>query len=209
MFIFLDESGDLGFSKGSSNWFLFTLVVVENPRKIEKIIKKIRKTLNKKHKKNFSELHAYHCDDITRTRVLKSISELDDICVVTTILNKKKVHVDLRNQKNYLYNFTANIILDRLINKKIIKDEENIFLVVDKKDTKKNLKENFISYITKAMKEKRNGDFKMTLSASYIEKGLQAVDFISWAIFRKYERGDFEFYEIIKDKIVDERLLFP
>ena len=59
------------------------------------------------------------------------------------------------------------------------------------------------------MKEKRNGDFKMTLSASYIEKGLQAVDFISWAIFRKYERGDFEFYEIIKDKIVDERLLFP
>ena len=209
MFIFLDESGDLGFSKGSSNWFLFTLVVVENPRKIEKIIKKIRKTLNKKHKKNFSELHAYHCDDITRTRVLKSISELDDICVVTTILNKKKVHVDLRNQKNYLYNFTANIILDRLINKKIIKDEENIFLVVDKKDTKKNLKENFISYITKAMKEKRNGDFKMTLSASYNEKGLQAVDFISWAIFRKYERGDFEFYEIIKDKIVDERLLFP
>ena len=79
----------------------------------------------------------------------------------------------------------------------------------DKKDTKKNLKENFISYITKAMKEKRNGDFKMTLSASYNEKGLQAVDFISWAIFRKYERGDFEFYEIIKDKIVDERLLFP
>ena len=59
------------------------------------------------------------------------------------------------------------------------------------------------------MKEKRNGDFKMTLSASYNEKGLQAVDFISWAIFRKYERGDFEFYEIIKDKIVDERLLFP
>ena len=52
MFIFLDESGDLGFSKRSSNWFLFTLVVVENPRKIEKIIKKIRKTLNKKYKKN-------------------------------------------------------------------------------------------------------------------------------------------------------------
>ena len=209
MFIFLDESGDLGFSKRSSNWFLFTLVVVENPRKIEKIIKKIRKTLNKKYKKNFSELHAYHCDDITRTRVLKSISELDDICVVTTILNKKKVYVDLQSQKNYLYNFTANIILDRLINKNIIKDGENISLVVDKKDTKKNLKDNFISYITTAMKEKRSGNFKMTLSASYNEKGLQAVDFISWAIFRKYERGDFEFYEIIKDKIVDERLLFP
>ncbi len=49
----------------------------------------------------------------------------------------------------------------------------------------------------------------MSLAASHDEKGLQAVDFISWAIFRKYERGDFEYYELIKEKIVDERLLFP
>jgi len=35
------------------------------------------------------------------------------------------------------------------------------------------------------------------------------VDFVSWAIFRKYEKGDFKFYEIIKNKIIDEKLLFP
>ncbi len=35
-YIFLDESGDLGFSKKSSKWFLFTLVVVDDPRKLEK-----------------------------------------------------------------------------------------------------------------------------------------------------------------------------
>jgi hypothetical protein len=29
------------------------------------------------------------------------------------------------------------------------------------------------------------------------------------AIFRKYERGDYSYYELIKDKIVEERLLFP
>jgi len=209
MYIFLDESGDLGFNKkGSSKWFLFTLVVVDDPRKIERIIKKVRKSLSKKHKHTFSELHAYHCDDITRVRVLRALADAE-ISVVTTVLNKKKVHIDLQNQKNYLYNFTANIILDRLINKKIIDGGQHISLVVDKKDTKKNLKENFISYITKAMKERRDGGFEMSLAASYDEKGLQAVDFISWAIFRKYERGDFEFYEIIKDKIIDERLLFP
>ena len=38
--IFLDESGDLGFGEGSSKWFLFTLVVVEDPRILERIIKK-------------------------------------------------------------------------------------------------------------------------------------------------------------------------
>ncbi len=33
---------------------------------------------------------------------------------------------------------------------------------------------------------------------------LQAVDFISWAIFRKYEKNDITFYEIIKEKIIIE-----
>src|SRR3989338_8207386 len=108
MYIFLDESGDLGFGKRSSKWFLFTLVVVDDPRKLERVIKKTRKSLKKKYKRTMSELHAYHCDDITRIRVLTKLAE-QDISVVTTVLNKSKVYVDLQNQKNYLYNFTANI----------------------------------------------------------------------------------------------------
>lgn len=207
-YIFLDESGDLGFSKKSSKWFLFTLVIVDDPRGLERVIKKVRKSLKKKHRHKFSELHAYHADDITRTRVLKNLSELD-ISVVTTILNKKKVHIDLQNQKNYLYNYTANIILDRMINTNLFDNTGHISLVVDRKDTKKHLRDNFISYITDAMKKRRAGSFKMSLAASHDEKGLQAVDFISWAIFRKYEKGDYEFYEIIKSKIIGENLLFP
>ncbi|MDO8516170.1 MAG: DUF3800 domain-containing protein [bacterium] len=208
MYIFLDESGDLGFGKGSSKWFLFTLVVVDDPRILERVIKKTRQGLKKKYKHTLSELHAYHSDDITRTRILTKLAT-KDIEIVTTILNKEKVYVDLRNQKNYLYNFTANIILDRLIKKKFIAGDKHISLVVDRKDTKKRLKENFISYITKAMQERRDGGFEMSLAASHDEKGLQAVDFISWAIFRKYERNDLKFYELIKSKIIDERLLFP
>ncbi len=207
-YIFLDESGDLGFGKKSSKWFLFTLVVVDNPRKLERLIKKVRKTIRKKYKHVLSELHAYHADDVTRIRVLKAIAKLD-IAVVTTILNKQKVYVDLQNQKNYLYNYTANIILDRLMNATLVDGAKEMYLVVDRKDTKKNLRQNFISYISEAMNKRKRGGFKMTLAASHDEKGLQAVDFISWAIFRKYEKGDCEFYEIIKSKIVDERLLFP
>lgn len=51
--------------------------------------------------------------------------------------------------------------------------------------------------------------FAVELHSSHENKSLQAIDFISWAIFRKYEHGDYEFYEIIKNKITDERLLFP
>ncbi len=57
--IFLDESGDLGFKPLSSDWFLFTLVLTNDHRKIEKCIKSVHKSLSKKYK-NVRELHAYH-----------------------------------------------------------------------------------------------------------------------------------------------------
>lgn len=51
--------------------------------------------------------------------------------------------------------------------------------------------------------------FEILIKPSHTEKCLQAVDFISWAIFRKYEQSDYEYYEIIKNKIIGESLLFP
>jgi len=34
-----------------------------------------------------------------------------------------------------------------------------------------------------------------------------SVDFIAWAFFQKYERGDNRFYEIIQKKVVVEELI--
>ena len=207
-YIFLDESGDLGFSKRSSRWFIFTIVLCPNKRKIEKVIKKVHKSLKKKHK-NVFELHAYHANEITRKRVLKLLAELSDIYVFCIILNKDKVYTDLKNQKNYLYNYTANILLDRLHNYDFIKVDDSFDMYIDRKDTNKNIRKNFETYLENSLKNKRAGKIDISLKASHEEKALQAVDFISWAIFRKYERGDYEYYEIIKNKVVEENLLFP
>lgn len=207
-YIFLDESGDLGFHKNSSKWFIFTIAIVSDPRALERVVKKVWKTLQKQHK-HLGELHASHEKDITRTRMLRMLSEVDELKIMTVILNKDKVYVDLQNQKNYLYNYTANILLDRLHNKRLTKNDECIELVIDRKDTKKSIRENLVSYLTSAMNGRHNGSFSVHLHASHENRSLQAVDSISWAIFRKYEHGDYEFYEIIKDKIIEEKLLFP
>jgi len=59
------------------------------------------------------------------------------------------------------------------------------------------------------MKKRRDCVFTVELHSSHDNKSLQAVDFISWAIFRKYEKNDYEYYEKIKNKVVQESLLFP
>jgi hypothetical protein len=207
-YLFIDESGDLGFSKRSSKWFVFTIILTKNHRPLEKVIKKVRNTLKKKHK-SITELHAYHVDDVTRKRVLQHLAEVSDLQVLCVVLNKEKVYVDLQNQKNYLYNYVANILLDRLHQKDILPQDEHLDICFDRKDTKKNLRSNFTQYLETALKGKRNGNVSISLEASHNVKALQAVDFVSWAIFRKYEKGDYEYYELIKDKIVEENLLFP
>lgn len=207
-YIFLDESGDLGFNKKSSKWFLFTIVLTNNHRKIEKVVKKIRAGLKKKYKR-VSELHAYHSPSATRIKMLKLLSEIKDLKILCVVLNKKKVYVDLQKQKNYLYNYTANILLDRLHNKKLIDIDEPIDLYIDQKDTNKFIRENFEKYLKSNFAKRGNGKVKIRIKPSHTEKCLQAVDFISWAIFRKYESGDYEYYEIIKNKITEENLLFP
>lgn len=207
-YIFLDESGDLGFKKKSSKWFIFTIVLTNKHRKIEKVVKKIRSGLKKKYKK-VNELHAYHCLPAVKTKMLKLLSEVKDLKVLCVILNKKKVYGDLRNQKNYLYNYTANILLDRLHNKKLVEIDEPIDLYIDQRDTNKFIRENFEKYLKSNFKKRGNGKVRIKIKPSHTEKCLQAVDFISWAIFRKYESGDYEYYEMIKNKVIEENLLFP
>lgn len=206
--IFLDESGDLGFKATSSKWFIFTIVLTDNHRKIEKIIKKVKGGLRKKYKK-VNELHAYHTQPEVRKKILKLLSAEKDVKILCVVLNKKKVYIDLQKQKNYLYNYTANILLDRLHNKKIIDTDEPIDLYIDQKDTNKFIKENFEKYLKDNFKKRGNNKVAIKIKPSHTEKCLQAVDFISWAIFRKYERGDYEYYEIIKNSVIEENLLFP
>ncbi len=206
--IFLDESGDLGFSSKSSKWFILTIVLTNNHRAVEKCVKKVHRGLKKKYKK-VGELHAYHSDAITKKRMLRLLSEVEDIEIFCIILNKKKVYVDLRKQKNYLYNYTANILLERLHNKKTLKVDDKIKIVIDQRETNKFLKENFENYLKNNLIKRGNNSFEIKIRPSYTEKCLQAADFISWAIFRKYEMNDYEYYEIIKNKILEENLLYP
>ena len=208
-YIFLDESGDLGFSDRSSRWFILTIVFADNHRKIEKCVKRVHRGLKKKYRR-VKELHAYHADSVTKKRMLKLLSENEDIKVLCIILNKKKVYTDLRNQKSFLYNYTANILLDRLYNKNILKGNNKISIYIDQRETNKFLKKNFEDYLMSSLAKRKSGnEFEIRIKPSHTEKCLQAVDFVSWAIFRKYEKSDYEYYEIIKDKIIEERLLFP
>jgi len=67
----------------------------------------------------------------------------------------------------------------------------------------------FKDYLENQLKNKHKAKIKILIKTPSEEKALQAVDFASWAIFRKYEYGDDSYYKLIKKIIIEESPLFP
>ncbi|MBI2012593.1 DUF3800 domain-containing protein [Candidatus Curtissbacteria bacterium] len=210
-YIFLDESGDLGFDprKKNSKYFVVTILFIENKNPIEKIVKKVHASLRKKVKRlSGGVLHAFKEKSVTRKRVLKLLSKKD--CMIMSIyLNKAKVYTKLREEKHVLYNYVANILLDRIMSKKLVNTKSQINLIAAKRETNKFLNENFKEYLKKQVRGNYALKISIEIKTPAEEKSLQAVDFASWAIFRKYEKGDNSYYNLIKAKIIEESPLFP
>ena len=210
-YFFLDESGDLGFNfskSKTSKVFIVACLFTTNKRAIEKIIKKTHSELQKKYKRRFGVLHAAKEKPITRQRLLKRLNK-KEISIMTIYLNKKKVYTRLRDEKQVVYNYVANILLDRIYTRKLISSSSKIELIASKRETNKFLNENFKNYLNTQLKNYHKIDIEVIIKTPFEEKSLQAIDFISWAIYRKYEYGDEDYYNLIKSKIIEENPLFP
>ncbi|MFA5829505.1 MAG: DUF3800 domain-containing protein [Candidatus Gracilibacteria bacterium] len=205
-YIFLDESGDLGFGKKSSKFFVITFLFVENKRVIEKVVSKTHAELKKIHRTKSGILHCFHEKPITRQRLLARIAQKN--CMIMTIyLEKEKVYTKLPDEKIVLYNYVANILLDRIFSKKLHGDHK-VILIASRKETNKFLNENFKNYLSSQIKNNHQIDLQIEIKTPHDEKALQAVDFISWSIYRKYEYKDHNYYDLFKEKIVEENPLY-
>lgn len=212
-YLYLDESGDLGFdfeNEKTTRFFNITILSTHSKRPIEKCVKSVHRSLRKKYRKIHSVLHAAREEPITRQRMLKKLSE-KDCSIMTICLNKKRVYTRLQNEKLILYNYVTNILLDRIMTKRLVSTTRNepIYLIASKRETNKFLNENFRSYLKYQIKNIHQLELHIEIKTPAEEKSLQAVDFASWAIFRRLEYGDDTYYNVIKNKIIEENPLFP
>lgn len=211
-YIFLDESGDLGFNfskKRTSNYFVVTFLFTQNKRPIEKVVKKVFKSLpDKVRKKHSGCLHAVKEKPHTRLKLLNLLTQ-EDIAIFSIYLNKRKVYTKLQDEKHVLYNYVTNILLDRLYTKKLVPLDKKIHLVASKRETNRFLNENFQTYLQSQIESNHKLAIDIEIKPSHSEKCLQAVDFACWAIFRHRETNDESYKNVISSKIIEESPLFP
>ncbi len=192
--IFLDESGDLG--KSGSPTFTIALLSTSNAMDIKRIIKKTKQRKLKRHKRDIPELKANSSSPKIRKYVLRAIAACD--CEINCIIvDKKKIFDYLFKNKNKLYNYVCGILMEEL-NPNISK----IDLIIDKKDSKKLLREDFNQYIRQRLIEYGiTCQLEIAHLNSYEHQGLQAIDFVAWAIQRKETTGEDTYFMILEPKI--------
>jgi len=139
--------------------------------------------------------------------MLRHLNE-KDIKIMAIYLNKHKVYTKFHRQKDVLYNYVTNILLNRIYTKKLIPIDKQIILIASRKETNKFLNSNFKEYLKTQIKENHKTNLLIEIRTPYEEKCLQVVDFLSWAIFRKYQYKDDSYYKIIHSKIFEENPLF-
>jgi hypothetical protein len=211
-YIFLDESGDLGFDftkKKTSNFFVIACLYVSDKKVLDRIIKKtFKKLLNKIAKNHCGIFHCHKENKITRINILNRLAETNAI-IFSILLYKRNVYPTLRNQKQRLYNYITSILLDRIYRRSILPKEFSLNLIASKRETNKMLNDNFKHYLETKINHHQHPQIKIQIMQPNKERGLQVVNFACWSIFRAKEHGDWTYREIIKRRIEEEGCLFP
>ena len=195
IFIFGDESGDLGLN--GSHYFILSLIKFSNEneyKKLKYLLKKVRRHKFHKILKTQKEIKGYKsCDELIFYLLEKSKTINYETCSI--VFDKKKPKNKLLLQ-NYHQDKIYSKMVFRLL--KIINITDYFNLILDQfilpsneEKFKKTLIEKFGETIYKS---------KIRHSNSEKWKGIQFVDLIAWSCFQRFERNNTEYLEKLKNK---------
>lgn len=215
LYIYLDESGDLGFdfvNKKPSRVFTIGILVVRGNDVRRKIVKMVERTLRKKlnpkgkRRRFVQELKGTATTLEVKKYFFRNIEELDfDIYALT--INKKRVYQSLIDDKARIYNWVARLLLDQI---DYSAADMRVYLVIDKSKSKPEIVE-FNNYIASQLKGKVNP--RIPLEIRHVDSCqdlcLNAADLFAWGVFRKHEKRDNEWWDVFRRKLKYDEFYLP
>ncbi len=215
--LYIDESGELGSKPGSSDHLIIAVLSTESPKGLNKKLKKYKAKLYNDGWPQDIEIKGVNVwGSPHNPRIPKIISDnresvlndiLSEICaspisISYTVANKSKLTDRLRKADyGIAYNFFCGTLLCRAATKGCFSG--NLDVTVDQRSKETHSKMKFDGYIETRLFT--DCDVCENLSIKHCESdkvlGLQAVDFLSWSLFRHYEHRDSQFRNLIHHRI--------
>lgn len=205
LYLYLDESGDLGFdfvSRQPSKYFTVSVLAVKGEESNQAVANGVKLTLRRKmkalHGADSGELKGSKAELAVKKYFYRKI-EAVDFKIYAITLNKRRAFQYLVEDKARIYNYISRLVLDRIT----FEDTRvRVILTVDKSKSKPEIRD-FNEYIISHIKSRLDPNIPLEIfhRRSHETLQLQAADLFAWGILRKYERGDREWFDIFSDKV--------
>jgi hypothetical protein len=202
-FIFADEAGDFEFAKkpNVSKYFIVCAVKTESCDIGHELLK-LRRDLLWDGVPINDYFHATEDRQFVRDRVFEVLNA-HDFEIYAQILEKSKAQPQIRQSRHRFYQH-AWLYLFRHTMPKIVKRLEDQLMVTTASIGVKKGQADFSAAVLDVLKQTQRvdaGSWRTTFCSSASDPCLQAADYCTWAIQRKWERGDSRSYDLIKHKI--------
>ena len=201
LYIFLDEAGNLDFSKNGTRYFVLSGVVKERPFQAYKELTELKYDLVE-HGMGLEYFHAAEDNQSTRNQVFDIIQRnLADVAVDAIIVEKQKVDAALRAEEHF-YPKVLGTLLREILKQHPVAEFAEVIVFTDSLPVqrKRGAVEKAVKTTLAAMlpPEVR---YRVLHHASKSNLDLQIADYCTWAIYRKWNGQDARSFDRIRPAV--------
>lgn len=199
--VYLDESGDLGFSDRSSRYFVIVALASLDSKELARVLKRVRRRLYSRGTK-IPEFKFSSSPEHARRLVLRGVAGTS-ARVAWGGIKKQNTSSELRSDKKELYLCVCSSVLSELMRRTHARWAH---IVLDKWSSDRTLRRHFEDHLRDVMGRHHLGYFAPSVSVSHLDSansaGIQVADIVAGAIFQSLEHSDTTYLDTISHNIV-------
>lgn len=205
MYVYLDESGDLGFGPRGTRYFTIAFVIVKDPVHYRRCVKTVKMKHNIPRQ---VELKGNTAREFIKEDLLRAFLKLDmEIHAIT--VKKENVEVKLRKDTNILYNYMVGLsLVERILQEPA---GTKVVINVDRRIVSITSGFKFNEYLRYKIwyeRERRDIDLEINHLDSHEAHVIQGADVVCNSVFRKYNSNHYALFNVIRGKVKTDRRLF-
>lgn len=206
LYIFLDEAGNFDFSVRGTTYFSISSLSMIRPFSFLPQLVGLKYDLWEKGIQ-LEYFHAAEDRQVTRDAVFKVVrNHLGRFRLDSIIVEKRKTNPTLQKDEGRFYKTVFDILLRYVLDGYRQEKFDRAIIITDTipVERKRRDLEKAIKATLSVWSRKHEKEYDVVHYASKSDLNLQIVDYLNWAVFRKWERGDPRSYDLIKAFVATE-----
>jgi len=193
LFLFFDEAGDLNFHPSASRYCQFGVLSTHSPELLSTALSRLQYEIARREMLILRRFHAAEDRQSVRDQVFETLAATSAIDFDVVLVDKPKTPPEMRDLPKF-YPHLAEIALGPVFTRK---PTEDVIVITDTLPLKRHasaVEKAFKLFIRRHVEGRR---FEIQHHPSFAHAGLQAADYLNWAVYRKWSRGDLRSYDLI------------